>query len=143
VHGHALLIADPGKVEEDSSVGSSRRIRGLSYSRNQFHFTIPTPPVPREEGLRVSAVSLRFKTLPGATITGLRLSDGEAAAAEIGGLELRSADWAEHRIVFDPPVEIRRGLSLSLDASFDAVDREIEIGAVGCELQLAQAWTSA
>lgn len=136
VHGHGLLIGDPDKVEADVAAGPSRRIRGLSYSRNQFHFVIPTPSLPKGGRLEVASASVRFKTLAGAVITGLHLFDGERLVAEVGGLELRSSDWSEHRIVFESPVEIRRGLSLSLQASFDAIDRELEIGALGCEMRL-------
>lgn len=139
VHGHGLLVGDPDKVEADVASGPSRRIRGLSYSRNQFHFVIPTPSLPNGGRLQVVSASVRFKTLAGAVITGLHLFDGERSVAEVGGLELRSSDWTEHRITFDPSVDIRRGLSVSLQASFDAIDRELEIGALGCELQLAGA----
>jgi hypothetical protein len=139
VHGHGLLVGEPEKVESDAAAGPSRRIRGLSYSRNQFHFVIPTPPLPQGGRLLVASALVRFKTQAGAVITGLHLFDGECSVAEVGGLELRSSDWTEHRIVFDPLVEIRRGLSLSLQAAFDAVDRELEIGALGCEMQMAGA----
>lgn len=139
VHGHGLLVGEPEKVESDVAAGPSRRIRGLSYSRNQFHFVISTPSVPKGGRLQVASASVRFKTQAGAVITGVHLFDGERSVADVGGLELRSSDWAEHRIAFDPPVEIRRGLSVSLQAAFDAVDRELEIGALGCELQLAGA----
>ncbi len=131
MHAQALVLADPEGMELDVLVGGAKRLRGASFSASSLYFPASTLAGPSPFDRRMEAILLRFRSSPGAEITGIRVFDGEALVEEQKDLSLRAPDWTDQRLALSARPALGRGGGVSIQVAFDAIDREILFGAVG------------
>lgn len=140
IHGHSMQVEYPDRLTLVDRKGYYMRVRGKPFTKNWFHFAIPTPVIVNGRRLCVGSVMVRFRVGPGASVHAAHIYDGEKKIASHNGLNLApQGHWSTPR--FDVPTkpDIKWGLGLSLgvafgdDANLPSNKLLVEISAAGCD----------
>lgn len=132
-----------GHIDWSDIVGLHRdagvTFRGRAGNSNTFMVAVPTPVWRDGVRARLAMVGIKFKTDPGVTFTGLRVSDGPRDIGfpfppmrGVGGAHCDT--WDENVNWFNHPSqpEIESCVCINFDVSFDR-EGDVTFCAVGCD----------
>ncbi len=139
VHGHSMYIQYPDRIQFEERKGFYMQVRGNSFSKNWFHFAIPTPMVIDDNHLRAHTVWVRFRTSPGASVNTIHVYDGETKIATHDNLTLSpQGSWGTPKFHVPGNPKINWGVGISIGVGFNdsanLPDNALlfEISSVGC-----------
>lgn len=139
-HGTGVQIENPERLSFDRRYGFFARLRGNPFNSTWVHFAIPTPAVVDGKRLHASAVYLRYRTGPGASIGAVHVWDAERRRiAAYDGLTLTSGSGFRTSgfiVPMRPPVYYGIGMSVLLkfgdDANLPSNRLIVDLSTAGC-----------
>ena len=128
----------PNRLTSVRNIGPFARIEGSRGQNTWLHFPVPTPAAGPDEGLRVGAVLLSFRTrTPEAWVYEVALYDGASTAAHFPDLHLTGEHLSDCFQVPGNP-QVRWALNIAVGVQFGSNPSNIqsmtmEFNAAGCE----------
>jgi len=138
VHGTAVSVELPDKIESTRRFGFFTRLVGKQKTENWFHFAIPTPVIVGDDRKVLGPCMLRFQTGgASAVVRDVHIYDGETRVAAHDSVNLSGSQPFTRFGVAHAP-EVFWGVGISVGVTFGtgtAAQRTIDLIAAGCDFQ--------
>jgi peptidoglycan hydrolase-like protein with peptidoglycan-binding domain len=138
VHGTAVTVEVPSKMETVRRFGFFTRLIGEPNTTNWFHFALPTPVIVNDDRKVVGPCMLRFQTSgTNAVVRDVHIYDGEVRVAAHNGVNLSGSQPFRRFGVAHAP-EVLWGVGISIGVKYGggtAAERTIDLISAGCDFQ--------
>ena len=138
VHGTAVSVELPDKIESTRRFGFFTRLVGKPKTENWFHFAIPTPVIVSDDRKVLGPCMLRFQTGgTSAMVRDVHIYDGETRVVAHDSVNLSGSQPFTRFGVAHAP-EVFWGVGISVGVTFGsgtAAQRTIDLISAGCDFQ--------